>query len=178
MENNDYSTLYSKKEPEMADPHADAYNDYLERELIRKGKIKTTVLGVLMLIGTGINLLRTFPDLENGFAYWLGEVFFIALCVAVTIMFMQGKNGARITIGVFSCISFAAALVVIASVFHLSASQLDRSLNAGDILFFVLISLIPLSVTGVFIWFTLIDKSVKAYCLSTKTERGTDNGRT
>lgn len=178
MENNDYSALYSDKDFEKADPHADAYDDYLERELIRKGKLRAKTIGIILLVGIGVNILRTLSDIGYSFAYWFGEILFIALCTAVTIMFIQGKNGARITIGVFSCISFAAALVVIASVFHLSASQLDRSLNAGDILFFVLISLIPLSVIGVFIWFTLIDKSVKAYCLSTKTERGTDNGRT
>ncbi len=174
MENNDYSALYSDKEFEKADPHADAYDDYLERELIRKGKLKTTVLGVLMLIGTGINFLRTFPDLEKGFGYWLGEVLFIALCAAVIVMYMKGKNYARIIIGVFYCITLAVSLATETLVLVQTAS-----LFGGTAIFAALASsLVLITFLGAFIWFTLIDKSVKAYCLSTKTERGTDNGRT
>lgn len=159
MENNDYSALYSDKEFEKADPHADAYDDYLERELVRKGKLKTTVLGVLMLIGTGINFLRTFPDLEKGFAYWLGEVLFIVLCAAVIVMYMKGKNYARIIIGVFYCITLAISLVT-------------ASYGSAAIIVSLIATLFAAAFIGVFIWFTLIDKSVKAYCLSTKTERG------
>lgn len=173
MENNDYSALYADKETEAADPHADAYNDYLERELVRKGKLKTTVLGVLMLIGTGINFLRTFPDLEKGIAYWLGEVLFIALCAAVIVMYMKGKNYARIIIGVFYCIALAISLVT-----TVAATAVTASYGSAVIIVSLTATLFAAAFIGVFIWFTLIDKSVKAYCLSTKTERGTDNGRT
>lgn len=173
MENNDYSALYSDKEFEKADPHADAYDDYLERELIRKGKLKTTVLGVLMLIGTGINFLRTFPDLEKGFGYWLGEVLFIVLCAAVIVMYMKGKNYARIIIGVFYCIALAISLVT-----TVAATAVTASYDSAVIIVSLTATLFAAAFIGVFIWFTLIDKSVKAYCLSTKTERGTDNGRT
>ena len=173
MENNDYSALYADKETEAADPHADAYNDYLERELVRKGKLKTTVLGVLMLIGTGINFLRTFPDLEKGFGYWLGEVLFIVLCAAVIVMYMKGKNYARIIIGVFYCIALAISLVT-----TVAATAVAASYGSAVIIVSLTATLFAVAFIGVFIWFTLIDKSVKAYCLSTKTERGTDNGRT
>lgn len=173
MENNDYSALYSDKDFEKADPHADAYDDYLERELIRKGKRKTTILGVLMLIGTGINFLRTFPDLEKGFAYWLGEVLFIVLCAAVIVMYMKGKNYARIIIGVFYCITLAISLVTTVAATAVTASYGSVAIMTG-----LIATLFAAAFIGVFIWFTLIDKSVKAYCLSTKTERGTDNGRT
>lgn len=173
MENNDYSALYADKETEAADPHADAYNDYLERELVRKGKLKTTVLGVLMLIGTGINFLRTFPDLEKGFGYWLGEVLFIVLCAAVIVMYMKGKNYARIIIGVFYCIALAISLVT-----TVAATAVTASYDSAVIIVSLTATLFAAAFIGVFIWFTLIDKSVKAYCLSTKTERGTDNGRT
>ena len=173
MENNDYSALYSDKEFEKADPHADAYDDYLERELVRKGKLKTTVLGVLMLIGTGINFLRTFPDLEKSFAYWLGEVLFIVLCAAVIVMYMKGKNYARIIIGVFYCITLAISLVTTVAATAVTASYGSAAIMTG-----LTATLFAAAFIGVFIWFTLIDKSVKAYCLSTKTERGTDNGRT
>ncbi len=173
MENNDYSALYADKETEAADPHADAYNDYLERELVRKGKLKTTVLGVLMLIGTGINFLRTFPDLEKGFGYWLGEVLFIVLCAAVIVMYMKGKNYARIIIGVFYCIALAISLVT-----TVAATAVTASYGSAVIIVSLTATLFAVAFIGVFIWFTLIDKSVKAYCLSTKTERGTDNGRT
>lgn len=173
MENNDYSALYSDKEFEKADPHADAYDDYLKRELVRKGKLKTTVLGVLMLIGTGINFLRTFPDLEKGFGYWLGEVLFIALCAAVIVMYMKGKNYARIIIGVFYCIALAISLVT-----TVAATAVTASYDSAVIIVSLTATLFAAAFIGVFIWFTLIDKSVKAYCLSTKTERGTDNGRT
>ena len=174
MENNDYSALYSDKEFEKAGPHADAYDDYLERELIRKGKLKAKVLGIIMLIGMGINLLRTFPDLEKGFGYWLGEVLFIVLCAAVIVMYMKGKNYARIIIGVFYCITLAVSLATETLVLVQTAS-----LFGGTSIFAALASsLVLIAFIGVFIWFTLIDKSVKAYCLSTKTERGIDNGRT
>ncbi len=173
MENNDYSALYSDKEFEKADPHADAYDDYLERELVRKGKLKTTVLGVLMLIGTGINFLRTFPDLEKGFGYWLGEVLFIVLCAAVIVMYMKGKNYARIIIGVFYCIALAISLVT-----TVAATAATASYGSAVIIVSLTATLFAAAFIGVFIWFTLIDKSVKAYCLSTKTERGIDNGRT
>lgn len=173
MENNDYSALYSDKEFEKADPHADAYDDYLERELVRKGKLKTTVLGVLMLIGTGINFLRTFPDLEKGFGYWLGEVLFIVLCAAVIVMYMKGKNYARIIIGVFYCITLAISLVT-----TVAATAVTASYGSAVIIVSLTATLFAVAFIGVFIWFTLIDKSVKAYCLSTKTERGIDNGRT
>lgn len=173
MENNDYSALYSDKDFEKADPHADAYDDYLERELVRKGKRKTTILGVLMLIGTGINFLRTFPDLDNGVAYWLGEVLFIVLCAAVIVMYMKGKNYARIIIGVFYCITLAISLVT-----TVSATAVAASYGSAAIIVSLIATLFAAAFIGVFIWFTLIDKSVKAYCLSTKTERGTDNGRT
>lgn len=173
MENNDYSALYSDKEFEKADPHADAYDDYLERELVRKGKLKTTVLGVLMLIGTGINFLRTFPDLEKGFGYWLGEMLFIVLCAAVIVMYMKGKNYARIIIGVFYCIALAISLVT-----TVAATAVTASYGSAAIIVSLTATLFAVAFIGVFIWFTLIDKSVKAYCLSTKTERGTDNGRT
>lgn len=173
MENNNYSALYSDKEPEAADLHADAYDDYLERELIRKGKLKAKILGILMLAGTGINFLRTFPDLEKGIAYWLGEILVIVLCAAVIVMYMKGKNYARIIIGVFYCISLA--LFVVTTV---AAAAAMSELGSTAVIIGLTVTLFAAAFIGVFIWFTLIDKSVKAYCLSTRSERGTDNGRT
>ena len=173
MENNDNSALYSDKEPEAADLHADAYDDYLERELIRKGKLKAKILGILMLAGTGINFLRTFPDLEKGIAYWLGEILVIVLCAAVIVMYMKGKNYARIIIGVFYCISLALSVVT-----TVAAAAAMSELGSTAVIIGLTATLFAAAFIGVFIWFTLIDKSVKAYCLSTRSERGTDNGRT
>ena len=120
-----------------------------------------------MLIGTGINFLRTFPDLEKGFAYWIGEVFFIVLCAAVIVMYMKGKNYARIIIGVFYCITLAISLVT-----TVAATAVTASYGSAAIIVSLIATLFAAAFIGVFIWFTLIDKSVKAYCLSTKTERG------
>ena len=97
----------------------------------------------------------------------------IKLCSAVIVMYMKGKNYARIIIGVFYCISLALSVVT-----TVAAAAAMSELGSTAVIIGLTATLFAAAFIGVFIWFTLIDKSVKAYCLSTRSERGTDNGRT
>ncbi|MGN0637566.1 MAG: hypothetical protein ACI4J0_04275 [Huintestinicola sp.] len=155
-----YSALYSQTEEEN-DDKATALADYEQRELARKGKIKVMVIGILYLIFCGINILKAIPDLSEGLSYFIGEMAALVLFTAIGVMFIMGKNGARIALGVIFCISAAISLLILVPSLISTAAY-----GSMAVLFGVLSSLISLALIGVPIWFTLLDKSVKAYCKS------------
>ncbi|MGN1102111.1 MAG: hypothetical protein ACI4RG_07955, partial [Huintestinicola sp.] len=164
-----YSSLYSQTEEEN-DDKAKAYEDYKQRELARKGKIKVMILGILYLIFCGINILKAIPDLSLGLPYWIGEMAALLLFTFIGVMFIIGKNSGRIALGVIFCISAAILLLILVPSLISTAAYGSTALLYG-----VFSSLISLALIGVPIWFTLFDKSVKAYCKSkqqTRSERG------
>lgn len=164
-----YSALYSETEEEN-DDKTKALADYEQRELVRKGKIKVMVLGILYLIFCGVNILKAIPDISLGLSYFIGEMAALLLFTAIGVMFVMGKNSGRIALGVFFCICAAVSLLIFVP------SLISTAAYGGTaVLFGVLSSLISLAIIGVPIWFTLFDKSVKAYCKSkqpAKSERG------
>lgn len=160
-----YSALYSQTEEEN-DDKAKAFADYEQRELARKGKIKVMVLGILYLIFCGINILKALPDLSEGLPYFIGEMAALVLFTAIGVMFVKGKNSGRIALGVIFCISAALSLLIFVPSLISTAAYGSTALLYG-----VLSSLISLAVIGVPIWFTLFDKSVKAYCKSKQKDK-------
>lgn len=164
-----YSALYSQTEEEN-DDKAKAFEDYKQRELVRKGKIKVMVIGILYLIFCGINILKAIPDLSEGLPYFIGEMAALLLFTAIGVLFIRGKNSGRIALGVVFCISAAIMLLIFVPSLISTAAYGSTALIFG-----VLSSLISLAIIGIPIWFTLFDKSVKAYCKSkqqTQSERG------
>lgn len=160
-----YSALYSQTEEEN-DDKAKAFEDYKQRELARKGKIKVMVLGILYLIFCGINILKALPDLSEGLPYFIGEMAALVLFTAIGVMFVKGKNSGRIALGVIFCISAALSLLIFVPSLISTAAYGSTALLYG-----VLSSLISLAIIGVPIWFTLFDKSVKAYCKSKQNDK-------
>ena len=155
-----YSALYSETD-EVNDDKAKAFEDYEQRELARKGKVKVMVLGILYLIFCGVNILKAIPDLSEGLSYFIGEMAALVLFTAIGVMFVMGKNSARIALGVFFCICAAISLLIFVPSLISTAAY-----GSTAVLYGVLSSLISLAIIGVPIWFTLFDKSVKAYCKS------------
>ena len=164
-----YSALYTQTEEEN-DDKAKALADYDRRELARKGKIKVMILGILYLIFCGVNILKAIPDLSEGLSYWIGEMAALLLFTAIGILFIRGKNSGRIALGVVFCISAAIMLLIFVPSLISAAAYGNTAVLYG-----VFSSLISLALIGIPIWFTLFDKSVKAYCKSKQqiqSERG------
>ncbi|MBP0957086.1 MAG: hypothetical protein J5997_06945 [Oscillospiraceae bacterium] len=161
----EYSALYDQTEAENDDKEK-AFADYEQRELARKGKIKVMVIGILYLIFCGINILKAIPDLSEGLPYFIGEMAALILFTAIGVMFVKGKNSARIALGVIFCISAALSLLIFVPSLISTAAY-----GSTALLFGVLSSLISLAIIGVPIWFTLFDKSVKAYCKSKQKDK-------
>ena len=161
--NTDYSELYSSETAENI-----SAADMSEEELafIKKGKTKAKVIGIIYLVICGINTLKTLFDFSGGIAYWIGGMAAMILFIAIGVMFIKGKNGGRIALGVFFCICAALSLLIFVPSLISTAAY-----GSTALLFGVLSSLISLAIIGVPIWFTLFDKSVKAYCKSNKTTK-------
>ena len=124
------------------------------------------VLGILYLIFCGINMLKAIPDLSEGLPYFIGEMAALVLFTAIGVMFVKGKNSGRIALGVIFCISAALSLLIFVPSLISTAAY-----GSTALLFGVLSSLISLAIIGVPIWFTLFDKSVKAYCKSKQKDK-------
>ena len=170
--NNDYSSLYSSAPEELPEGELDRQTElemYEQRELARKGKIKVMIIGILYLILCAKSILDTFSDLSQGIAFWIGEMAAMVLFTVIGVMFIKGKNGARIALGVLFCISTAISLLILIPADY--SYFKEAGFNAAVLLVAVVSTLIPLGFCGALIYFTLFDKSVKAYCSSKKAPK-------
>lgn len=161
-----YSALYSQTEEEN-DDKAKAFADYEQRELARKGKTISIVLGILMLIPMALCLTGVFgmSNAAEAVGYFLG----VGIPITIVVMFMKGINWARIVTGIILAIQLV--LYVIMSVMYLNTASLF-----GMTGYFIAIDLIFIAIYAVPTYLILFSKSIKAYCRSKqqpKSERGT-----
>ncbi|MCI7767380.1 MAG: hypothetical protein MSJ26_05275 [Oscillospiraceae bacterium] len=161
--NSDYSSLYSSEESEVSPENEMSGEEF---SLFRKGRLKAKVVGIIYLVICGINTFKTVLDFSGGIAYWIGGMAAMILLIAVGVMFIKGKNGARIALGVIFCLSTLLTLMILIPSF-IGASKAGLQV----ILFGVVMSIIPFGINLALIWLTLFDKSVKFYCKSKQTDK-------
>ena len=161
-----YSALYSETD-EVNDDKAKAFEDYEQRELARKGKNISTVLGVLMIIPMVLSTTGV-SEMQNA-AEKAGYVLGCLIPIAIVVLFMKGVNWARIVTGIFLAIQLA--IFVIGSVIYFNSGGLQFGISG----FFIAIDLIFIAIYAVPTYLILFSKSIKAYCRSkqqAKSERG------
>ena len=161
--NSDYSSLYGSEEAEVSLENEMSGEEF---SLFRKGKFKANVIGIIYLVICGINTFKTVFDFSGGIAYWVGGMAAMILFIAVGVMFIKGKNSARIAMGIIFCLSTLLTLMILIPSF-IGASKAGLQV----ILFGAVMSIIPLGINITLIWLTLFDKSVKFYCKSNKTTK-------
>ena len=163
--NSDYSSLYSAEEEEE---EVSLENEMSGEEfsLFRKGKLKAKVIGIIYLVICGLSTFKTVFDFSSGMAYWIGGMAAMILSIAVGVMFIKGKNGARIAMGIIFCLSMLLSLMILIPSF-IGASKAGLQV----ILFGAVMSFIPLGINFALIWLTLFDKSVKFYCKNNKSAK-------
>ena len=157
--NNSYADLYGGENskgdvipPGVLPPEAEEVIYTYDPQLIKKGMIKTRVIGVILtapaVVAFFAMLMLSFTtsgSVETVIALLL--LIPIALYMVMTVTYMLGNNVSRIILG---------ALIVTAGNAHNGVSS------------YIAVELIVTAVSFVPLWFTLIDKSVRAYFNSNK----------
>lgn len=176
--NNSYASLYGDENPKgdvvppgVLPPEAEEVIYTYDPQLIKKGMIKTRVIGViltapavvaffamLMLSFTTSGSVETFIS--------LGLLIPILLFMLLAVMYLFGKNAARIILGVL--FALRSALNVLGLIPAIAIVASGDTYNSSAALFAFAVMLAETAVLFIPVYFTLIDKSVRAYFNSNK----------
>lgn len=172
--NNSYANLYGDENPKgdvvppgVLPPEAEeVIYTYDPQLIIKKGMIKTRVIGGIMtaaaLIALCAILLVCFTasgSVETFIS--LGLLIPILLFMLLAVMYLLGKNAARIILGVL--FALRSALNVLGLIPAIAVVASGDTYNSSAALFAFAVMLAETAVLFIPVYFTLIDKSVRAY---------------
>lgn len=185
--NNSYADLYGGENPKgdvippgVLPPEAEEVIYTYDPQLIKKGMIKTRVIGVILTAPAVVAFLAmlmlsftTSGSVETVIS--LGLLIPILLFMLLAVMYLLGKNAARIILGVL--FALRSALNVLGLIPAIAVVASGDTYNSSAALFAFAVMLAETAVLFIPVYFTLIDKSVRAY-FTALNEKGYNNGRT
>lgn len=173
--NNSYADLYGGEIPKgdvippgVLPPEAEEVIYTYDPQLIKKGMIKTRVMGVILTAPAVVAFLAmlmlsftTSGSVETVIALLL--LIPIALYMVLTVTYMLGNNVSRIILGVLAAVDFGLQVLGFLGALIVAAGNAYNGVSS-----YVAVELIVTAISFVPLWFTLIDKSVRAYFNSNK----------
>lgn len=173
--NNSYADLYGSENPKgdvippgVLPPEAEEVIYTYDPQLIKKGMIKTRVIGVILTAPAVVAFLAmlmlsftTSGSVETVIALLL--LIPIALYMVLTVTYMLGNNVSRIILGVLAAVDFGLQVLGFLGALIVTAGNAHNGVSS-----YIAVELIVTAVSFVPLWFTLIDKSVRAYFNSNK----------
>ena len=173
--NNSYADLYGGEIPKgdvippgVLPPEAEEVIYTYDPQLIKKGMIKTRVIGVILTAPAVVAFLAmlmlsftTSGSVETVIALLL--LIPIALYMVMTVTYMLGSNVSRIILGVLAAVDFGLQVLGFLGALSVTAGNANNGVSS-----YIAVELIVTAVSFVPLWFTLIDKSVRAYFNSNK----------
>lgn len=173
--NNSYADLYGGEIPKgdvippgVLPPEAEEVIYTYDPQLIKKGMIKTRVIGVILTAPAVVAFLAmlmlsftTSGSVETVIALLL--LIPIALYMVMTVTYMLGSNVSRIILGVLAAVDFGLQVLSFLGALIVTAGNANNGVSS-----YIAVELIATAVSFVPLWFTLIDKSVRAYFNSNK----------
>lgn len=173
--NNSYADLYGGEIPKgdvvppgVLPPEAEEVIYTYDPQLIKKGMIKTRVIGVILTAPAVVAFLAmlmlsftTSGSVETVIALLL--LIPIALYMVLTVTYMLGNNVSRIILGVLAAVDFGLQVLGFLGALIVTAGNAHNGVSS-----YIAVELIVTAVSFVPLWFTLIDKSVRAYFNSNK----------
>lgn len=173
--NNSYADLYGGEIPKgdvippgVLPPEAEEVIYTYDPQLIKKGMIKTRVIGVILTAPAVVAFLAmlmlsftTSGSVETVIALLL--LIPIALYMVMTVTYMLGSNVSRIILGVLAAVDFGLQVLGFLGALIVTAGNANNGVSS-----YIAVELIVTAVSFVPLWFTLIDKSVRAYFNSNK----------
>lgn len=173
--NNSYADLYGGENPKgdvippgVLPPEAEEVIYTYDPQLIKKGMIKTRVIGVILTAPAVVAFLAmlmlsftTSGSVETVIALLL--LIPIALYMVMTVTYMLGSNVSRIILGVLAAVDFGLQVLGFLGALIVTAGNAHNGVSS-----YIAVELIVTAVSFVPLWFTLIDKSVRAYFNSNK----------
>lgn len=173
--NNSYADLYGGEIPKgdvippgVLPPEAEEVIYTYDPQLIKKGMIKTRVMGVILTAPAVVAFLAmlmlsftTSGSVETVIALLL--LIPIALYMVLTVTYMLGNNVSRIILGVLAAVDFGLQVLGFLGALIVTAGNANNGVSS-----YIAVELIVTAVSFVPMWFTLIDKSVRAYFNSNK----------
>lgn len=173
--NNSYADLYGSENPKgdvippgVLPPEAEEVIYTYDPRLIKKGMIKTRVMGVILTAPAVVAFLAmlmlsftTSGSVETVIALLL--LIPIALYMVLTVTYMLGNNVSRIILGVLAAVDFGLQVLGFLGALIVTAGNAHNGVSS-----YIAVELIVTAVSFVPLWFTLIDKSVRAYFNSNK----------
>lgn len=173
--NNSYADLYGGEIPKgdvippgVLPPEAEEVIYTYDPQLIKKGMIKTRVIGVILTAPAVVAFLAmlmlsftTSGSVETVIALLL--LIPIALYMVMTVTYMLGNNVSRIILGVLAAVDFGLQVLGFLGALIVTAGNAHNGVSS-----YIAVELIVTAVSFVPLWFTLIDKSVRAYFNSNK----------
>lgn len=173
--NNSYADLYGGEIPKgdvippgVLPPEAEEVIYTYDPQLIKKGMIKTRVMGVILTAPAVVAFLAmlmlsftTSGSVETVIALLL--LIPIALYMVLTVTYMLGNNVSRIILGVLAAVDFGLQVLGFLGALIVTAGNAHNDVSS-----YIAVELIVTAISFVPLWFTLIDKSVRAYFNSNK----------
>ena len=173
--NNSYADLYGGENPKgdvippgVLPPEAEEVIYTYDPQLIKKGMIKTRVMGVILTAPAVVAFLAmlmlsftTSGSVETVIALLL--LIPIALYMVLTVTYMLGNNVSRIILGVLAAVDFGRQVLGFLCALIVTAGNANNGVSS-----YIAVELIVTAISFVPLWFTLIDKSVRAYFNSNK----------
>lgn len=173
--NNSYADLYGGEIPKgdvippgVLPPEAEEVIYTYDPQLIKKGMIKTRVMGVILTAPAVVAFLAmlmlsftTSGSVETVIALLL--LIPIALYMVLTVTYMLGNNVSRIILGVLAAVDFGLQVLGFLGALIVTAGNAHNGVSS-----YIAVELIVTAISFVPLWFTLIDKSVRAYFNSNK----------
>ena len=173
--NNSYADLYGGEIPkgDVIPPgvlplEAEEVIYTYDPQLIKKGMIKTRVIGVILtapaVVAFFAMLMLSFTtsgSVETVIALLL--LIPIALYMVLTVTYMLGNNVSRIILGVLAAVDFGLQVLGFLGALIVTVGNAHKGVSS-----YIAVELIVTAVSFVPLWFTLIDKSVRAYFNSNK----------
>lgn len=173
--NSSYANLYGDENPKgdvvppgVLPPEAEEVIYTYDPQLIKKGMIKTRVIGGIMTAATLIALCAILlvcftasGSVETVIALLL--LIPIALYMVLTVTYMLGSNVSRIILGVLAAVDFGLQVLGFFGALIVAAGNAHNGVSS-----YIAVELIVIAISFVPLWFTLIDKSVRAYFNSNK----------
>lgn len=168
--NNSYANLYGDENPKgdvvlpgVLPPEAEEVIYTYDPQLIKKGMIKTRVIGVILtapaVVAFFAMLMLSFTtsgSVETVIALLL--LIPIALYMVLTVTYMLGSNVSRIILGVLAAVDFGLQVLGFFGALIVAAGNAHNGVSS-----YIAVELIVTAISFVPLWFTLIDKSVRAY---------------
>lgn len=173
--NNSYADLYGGENPKgdvippgVLPPEAEEVIYTYDPQLIKKGMIKTRVIGVILTAPAVVAFLAmlmlsftTSGSVETVIALLL--LIPIALYMVLTVTYMLGNDVSRIILGVLAAVDFGLQVLGFLGALIVTAGNAHNGVSS-----YIAVELIVTAISFVSLWFTLIDKSVRAYFNSNK----------